>query len=97
MSTGRKVNSMSCKVRMRVPALLLFCAALTATMSQGHAQEITIYNAQHRSLTAEWVEGFTHDTGVKVMIRNGDDTELGMLNHAHCGRILSEERIGPRG
>jgi hypothetical protein len=42
MSTGRKVNSMSCKVRMRVPALLLFCAALTATMSQGHAQEITI-------------------------------------------------------
>jgi hypothetical protein len=48
-------------------------------------------------LTAEWVEGFTHDTGVKVMIRNGDDTELGMLNHAHCGRILSEERIGPRG
>jgi iron(III) transport system substrate-binding protein len=58
-------------------ALLLFCAATTATMSLSHAQEITIYNAQHRSLTAEWVEGFTRDTGIKVTIRNGDDTELG--------------------
>src|SRR6202167_2406848 len=77
MTTGRKVNSMSCKPRMRVSALLLLCAALTATMSQSRAQEITIYNAQHRSLTAEWVEGFTRDTGVKVTIRDGDDTELG--------------------
>ena len=68
---------MICKVRIRVLALLLFCAALTATMSQSQAQELTIYNAQHRSLTAEWVEGFTRDTGVKVTIRNGDDTELG--------------------
>jgi iron(III) transport system substrate-binding protein len=65
---------MSWKLRMRVSVLLLFCTALTATMSQSHAQEITIYNAQHRSLTAEWVEGFTRDTGVKVTIRNGDDT-----------------------
>jgi TonB family protein len=65
LGTGRKVNSMRCKVRMRVPALLLFCAALTATMSEGHAQEITIYNARHRSLTAEWVEGFTRDTGLR--------------------------------
>jgi iron(III) transport system substrate-binding protein len=68
---------MICKVRIRVSALLLFCAALTATMSQSQARELTIYNAQHRSLTAEWVEGFTRDTGVKVTIRNGDDTELG--------------------
>ena len=71
------MNSMSCKLRMWVSALLLFCTALTATMSQSHAQEITIYNAQHRSLTAGWVQGFTRDTGVKVTIRNGDDTELG--------------------
>ena len=63
-------------VRMRTLALLLFCAAMTATMSLSHAQEITIYNAQHRSLTAEWVEGFTRDTRIKVTIRNGDDTEL---------------------
>jgi iron(III) transport system substrate-binding protein len=68
---------MGCKVRMRVSALLLFCAALTWTMSQSDAQEITIYNAQHRNLTAEWVEGFTRDTGIKVTILNGDDTELG--------------------
>jgi iron(III) transport system substrate-binding protein len=68
---------MGCKVRMRVSALLLFCAALTSTMSQSDTQEITIYNAQHRSLTAEGVEGFTRDTGIKVTVRNGDDTELG--------------------
>jgi iron(III) transport system substrate-binding protein len=68
---------MKCKVRPRISALLLFCAAMTATMSLSHAQEITIYNAQHRSLTAEWVAGFTRDTGIKVTIRNGDDTELG--------------------
>jgi iron(III) transport system substrate-binding protein len=68
---------MRCEVRLRMSALLLFCAATTATMSLSHAEEITIYNAQHRNLTAEWVEGFTRDTGIKVTIRNGDDAELG--------------------
>jgi iron(III) transport system substrate-binding protein len=69
-------------------ALSLFCAALTATMSPSHAQEITIYNAQHRSLTAEWVEGFTQDTGSKVTVRNGDDTELG-------SQLLAEGSASP--
>jgi iron(III) transport system substrate-binding protein len=64
---------MSCKVRLSLLAVLLFYAAMTATMSPSHA----LYNAQHRSLTAEWVEGFTRDTGIKVTVRNGDDTELG--------------------
>src|SRR5580693_4625177 len=76
------------KVRMRTLALSLFCAALTATMSLSHAQELTIYNAQHRSLTAEWVEGFTRDTGIKVMVRNGDDTELG-------NQLLAEGSASP--
>jgi iron(III) transport system substrate-binding protein len=65
------------EVRMRTLALSLLCAALAVTISPSHAQEITVYNAQHRSLTAEWVEGFTRDTGIKVTVRNGDDTELG--------------------
>lgn len=38
---------------------------------------IVVYNAQHVSLTKEWAEGFTRDTGVKVTLRNGSDTELG--------------------
>jgi iron(III) transport system substrate-binding protein len=67
---------MSCNVRVRVSALLLFCAAWIAT-STSRAQEITVYNAQHRSLTSEWVEGFTRATGVRVTVRNGDDVELG--------------------
>ncbi len=37
---------------------------------------ITIYNAQHVSLAREWVDAFTRQTGVKVVVRNGSDTEL---------------------
>ncbi|MBT2531238.1 iron ABC transporter substrate-binding protein [Arthrobacter sp. ISL-48] len=38
--------------------------------------EITVYNAQHESLTKEWVDAFTAETGVKVTLRQGSDTEL---------------------
>jgi len=38
--------------------------------------EITVYNAQHESLTKEWVDAFTAETGVKVTMRQGSDTEL---------------------
>ncbi len=40
------------------------------------AGEITVYNAQHESLTKEWVDAFTAETGVKVTLRQGDDTEM---------------------
>ncbi|MBN8901767.1 MAG: extracellular solute-binding protein, partial [Rhodospirillales bacterium] len=38
--------------------------------------EITLYNAQHASLAKEWVDGFTRDTGIKVVTRNGGDTAM---------------------
>ena len=38
--------------------------------------EITVYNAQHDTLTKEWVDAFTKETGVKVTIRQGSDSEL---------------------
>lgn len=38
--------------------------------------EITVYNAQHESLTKEWIDAFTKETGVKVTMRQGSDTEL---------------------
>ena len=38
--------------------------------------EITVYNAQHESLTKEWVDEFTAETGVKVTLRQGSDTEM---------------------
>ena len=38
---------------------------------------IVVYNAQHTSLTKAWADGFTRETGIKVTLRNGSDTELG--------------------
>jgi iron(III) transport system substrate-binding protein len=38
---------------------------------------ITVYNAQHESLTQAWADEFTKQTGVTVTLRNGDDAELG--------------------
>ena len=41
------------------------------------ADGIVIYNAQHVSLTKAWAEAFTRETGIKLTLRNGGDTELG--------------------
>ncbi|HDR2891834.1 TPA: iron ABC transporter substrate-binding protein [Enterobacter asburiae] len=38
---------------------------------------IVVYNAQHENLVKSWVDGFTQETGIKVTLRNGDDSELG--------------------
>jgi iron(III) transport system substrate-binding protein len=38
---------------------------------------IVIYNAQHENLVKSWVDGFTKETGIKVTLRNGGDSELG--------------------
>ncbi len=40
---------------------------------------ITVYNAQHESLTQEWATAFTKQTGVMVTLRQGSDTEIGNL------------------
>jgi iron(III) transport system substrate-binding protein len=37
---------------------------------------ITVYNAQHESLTKEWADAFTQESGIKVSLRNGDDFEM---------------------
>ncbi|MCX7079232.1 MAG: iron ABC transporter substrate-binding protein [Pseudomonas sp.] len=67
----------------RIPAFLKTALLTTALWSAGHAYAapsadgIVVYNAQHESLTKSWVEGFTRETGIKVTVRNGDDTEMG--------------------
>jgi iron(III) transport system substrate-binding protein len=48
-----------------------------ACSSSGGNDELLIYNAQHESLTKEWIDAFTKETGVKVTYRQGGDTELG--------------------
>lgn len=47
--------------------------ALAAASSDG----IVVYNAQHENLVKSWVDGFTKETGIKVTLRNGGDSELG--------------------
>ncbi|MDJ0441425.1 iron ABC transporter substrate-binding protein [Rhodococcus qingshengii] len=43
----------------------------------GAATKITVYNAQHESLTQAWADAFTAESGIEVELRNGSDTELG--------------------
>lgn len=54
-------------------SLFLSEQAVAADNSEG----IVVYNAQHENLVKSWVDGFTKDTGIKVTLRNGDDSELG--------------------
>ncbi|ALO65202.1 iron ABC transporter substrate-binding protein [Arthrobacter alpinus] len=44
--------------------------------SGGANDAITVYNAQHESLTQAWVDEFTKETGIKVILRQGSDLEL---------------------
>ncbi len=47
-----------------------------SSTSAAAAGELTLYNAQHDTLTKEWVAKFTEQTGIKVNIRQGSDSEL---------------------
>ena len=49
----------------------------TACSSSERSDELLIYDAQHESLTKEWIDAFTKETGIKVTYRQGGDTELG--------------------
>ena len=67
-------------------SLLVVSATLVAIPVAGMAQPaagvtptaegIVVYNAQHVSLTKAWAEAFTKETGIKVTLRDGGDTEL---------------------
>jgi len=59
--------------------VLALGAAASACGSSGSAagaQSITVYNAQHESLTKAETDAFTAQTGIKVTMRNGDDSEM---------------------
>ncbi|MET3174781.1 UNVERIFIED_ORG: iron(III) transport system substrate-binding protein [Arthrobacter sp. UYCu721] len=64
-------------------------AATGSSAADGKAAgEITVYNAQHESLTKEWVDAFTAETGVKVTLRNGEDPEMAQ-------QIIQEGQASP--
>ena len=58
---------------------LIVGTLLAAFSSTAGAQDegIVVYNAQHEALTQAWADGFTAATGIRVTLRNGNDTELG--------------------
>ena len=59
-------------------ALLLSSIFLsTQAVAADNNEGIVVYNAQHENLVKSWVDGFTKETGIKVTLRNGDDSELG--------------------
>lgn len=55
---------------------LTACSAGAPDSQGSDAEGITVYNAQHESLAQEWVDAFTAETGIKVTVRNGSDTEM---------------------
>lgn len=66
--------------RGRVFSLLVTAVLITGLTACSSAEEsdgLLIYNAQHESLTKEWIDAFTKETGIKVTYRQGGDTELG--------------------
>src|SRR3954453_3566419 len=66
--------------RSRIAAALSVLAVVlgsTACSSSETKDELLVYNAQHESLTKEWIDAFTKETGIKVTYRQGGDTELG--------------------
>ena len=69
----KKHFSALCSISMVISSILAAPAALAADNDEG----IVIYNAQHENLVQSWVDGFTKETGIKVTLRNGGDTELG--------------------
>lgn len=53
-----------------------FAASLIAGPAMAQEDGIVVYNAQHESLTQAWADGFTGETGIKVTLRNGGDSEF---------------------
>lgn len=63
---------------MKITSLLAGIAlAALALPAMAQDEGILVYNAQHESLTQEWADAFTAETGIKVTIRQGSDLEVG--------------------
>jgi iron(III) transport system substrate-binding protein len=60
----------------------------TAGEGSDSAAELTVYNAQHESMTQAWVDEFTKETGIEVTVRQGSDTEM-------SNQILQEGEKSP--
>jgi len=64
-------------MHIRLPLLAGLLAAVLASPAVAQDDGLVVYNAQHEALTQAWADQFTKETGVKLTLRNGSDTELG--------------------
>lgn len=74
--------------RSRFVKSALFAAMAWSSTHVWADDGLVVYNAQHEGLTKAWIEGFTKDTGIKVTLRNGDDTEM-------ANQIVQEGNASP--
>ncbi|HTI77508.1 MAG TPA: iron ABC transporter substrate-binding protein [Mycobacterium sp.] len=72
----RRWNRIASPMVIVLSVLAVVLGATACSSSEGK-DELLIYNAQHESLTKEWIDAFTKETGIKVTYRQGGDTELG--------------------
>ena len=72
-----KRTFLSSLIRVAVAGVGVWGAAQVAQAQTPSPEGIVVYNAQHVSLTQSWADAFTKETGIKVTLRNGGDTELG--------------------
>ena len=76
--------SAMCSIALVISSVFAGSSAFAADNDVG----IVIYNAQHENLVQSWVDGFTKETGIKVTLRNGGDTELG-------NQLVQEGSVSP--
>jgi iron(III) transport system substrate-binding protein len=67
---------------------LAFTALAAAPALARDADELVVYNSQHESLTKAWLDGFTKETGIKTVMRDGSDTEF-------ANQIVAEGKHSP--
>ncbi|WP_439622470.1 iron ABC transporter substrate-binding protein [Shinella sp.] len=80
---------MTKSIRITFAALSLLAAtALGSSARAEEFQELVVYNAQHEGLGKAWIEAFTKETGIKVVVRKGSDMEFANL-------ILQEGDLTP--
>ena len=64
------------KIALSTLAGAAMALGLIAGPAMAEDQGIVVYNAQHESLAKEWAKGFTKETGIKVTLRNGGDSDF---------------------
>lgn len=64
------------KLSVSLAAVVALGLALAAPVL-AQDKSITVYNAQHESLTQAWADAFTAETGIAVTLRQGSDLEVG--------------------